>query len=87
MIKLEFPLHPYLETIFGYSGNARKVVFYWEPENDKLMYDDVLESGTAYPWAYLIWAAHPTVKPLLSQCEHPILLLEQRKRQPYLTTF
>ncbi len=83
MKKLELPLYPHLETIFGYSGDAPQVVFYWEPENDKLMYDDGLESGTANAWAYLIWAAHPTVKPLLSQSEHPILLLERLKRQLY----
>lgn len=83
MNKLDLPLYPHLESIFGYTGKAPQVVFYWEPENDKLMYDDGLESGTANAWAYLIWAAHPTVKPLLSQGEHPILLLERRERQFY----
>ncbi len=81
MKKLELPLHPHLETIFGYPGDAPKVVFYWEPESDKLMYDDGFESGTANAWAYLIWAAHPSVKPLLTQSEHPILLLERRGRK------
>lgn len=83
MKKLELPLHPHLETIFGYAGDAPKVVFYWEPESDKLMYDDGLESGTANSWAYLIWAAHPSVKPLLTQGEHPILLLERHGRKLY----
>lgn len=83
MKKLELPLHLHLETIFGYSGDAAKVVFYWDPESDKLIYDDGLKSGTANSWAYLIWAAHPSVKPLLTQGEHPILLLERHSRKLY----
>ncbi|WP_297858819.1 hypothetical protein [Meiothermus sp.] len=47
MKKLELPLHPHLESIFGYTGDAPQVVFYWEPENKKLMYDDGLEGSTA----------------------------------------
>ncbi|WP_299432860.1 hypothetical protein [uncultured Meiothermus sp.] len=83
MKKLELPLYPHLETIFGYSGDAPRVAFYWEPESDKLMYDDGLESGTANSWAYLIWAAHPSVKPFLAPGLHPILLLERRRRRLY----
>lgn len=83
MKELELPLHPHLETIFGYAGLAPKVVFYWEPQNDKLMYDDGLESGTANSWAYMIWAAHPSVQPVLTQGEPPILLLERRGRKLY----
>ena len=83
MKKLEIPLHPKLESIFGYPGNAPKVVFYWEPQADKLMYDDGLETGSANSWAYLIWAAHPSVQSHLSNAGQPMLLLERRERKLY----
>ncbi len=83
MKKLELPLHPKLETIFGYAGNAPRVVFYWEPFADKLMYDDGSESGSANSWAYLIWAGHPSVKPHLAQSGTPLLLLERKERKLY----
>ena len=82
MKKLELPLHPKLETIFGYSGSAQRVVFFWEPFADKLMYDDGLETGSANTWAYLIWAGHPSVKPHLGQGT-PLLILERSERRLY----
>ncbi|GEM82701.1 hypothetical protein [Meiothermus hypogaeus] len=53
MKKLKLPLYPYLESIFGYPVDAPQVVFYWEPENEKLMHDDGLEGSTANARAYL----------------------------------
>lgn len=82
MKKLDLPLHPKLETIFGYPGDAQRVVFYWEPFSDKLMYDDGLENGSANSWAYLIWAAHPSVQAHLSGSQ-PMLLLERREHKLY----
>jgi hypothetical protein len=83
MKELELPLHPHLETIFGYAGHAPRVVFYWEPKSDSLIYQDGLTSGPANSWAYLIWAAHPSVKPILAPGEHPILLLDRPGRKLY----
>jgi len=83
MKKLELPLHPNLETIFGYPGNAARVVFYWEPQSDQLMYDDGQGSGTANFWAYLIWAGHPSVQAHLPQSEQGMLLLERSERKLY----
>jgi hypothetical protein len=83
MKKLELPLHPNLETIFGYPGSAPKVVFYWEPQSDKLMYDDGQGSGTANSWAYLIWAGHPSVQAHLPKSEQAMLLLERSERKLY----
>ena len=80
MKKLELPLYPRLETIFGYSGNAPKVAFDRDPESDLLMYNDGLQNGTASAWAYLIWAAHSPVQPLLSREVHTVLLLERRSQ-------
>lgn len=81
MKALELPLHPKLETIFGYPGSAPRVVFYWDAQADKLMYDDGQESGSANSWAYLIWAGHPSVKASLPQ--PGLLLLERRERKLY----
>lgn len=83
MKKLELPLHPKLETIFGYGGSAGRVVFFWEPFADKLMYDDGSETGSANTWAYLIWAGHPSVKPHLSQSSTPLLMLDRAERRLY----
>jgi hypothetical protein len=83
MKKLELPLHPKLETLFGYSGSAKRVVFYWEPFADKLMYDDGSENGSANSWAYLIWAGHPSVKPHLPQMAGTLLMLERAERRLY----
>lgn len=33
MKKLELPIHPKLETIFGYPGQAPRVVFYYDPHS------------------------------------------------------
>jgi len=83
MKKLELPLHPHLETIFGYTGDAQNVMFYWDPTSGKLIFDDGLECGPANSWAYLIWAAHPSVKPFLPQSEYTFMLLERRGRSLY----
>lgn len=82
MKALELPLHPKLETIFGYLGNAPRVLFYWDSQSDQLMYDDGRESGTANTWAYLIWAGHPSVKANL-QNQPQLLLLERQERKLY----
>ncbi|GEM87900.1 hypothetical protein [Meiothermus granaticius] len=84
MKPLELPLHPHLETIFGYNGSARRVVFYWEPWADRLMYDDGNETGSANSWAYLIWAGHPSVKPHLPQVTGSLLMLERTERKLYV---
>lgn len=84
MKKLELPIHPRLETIFGYPGQAPRVVFYYDPCSEQLMYDDGLESGSANTWAYLLWAAHPSVKGLVESAS--FLLLDRRERKLYALT-
>ncbi|RIH87080.1 hypothetical protein Mterra_01262 [Calidithermus terrae] len=86
MTKLEIPLHPKLEKILGYPGLAPRVVFYFEPGSDTLMYDDGHSSGSGNSWAYLIWAAHPSVKPHLLRLEGSLLLLDRRERRLYAAT-
>ena len=83
MKQLELPLHPKLENIFGYSGNADQVVFYLEPEADKLCYVDGIQQGSANTWAYLLWAAHPSVKPLYRS---GMLLLYRLERKLYIVS-
>lgn len=84
MTKLELPLHPKLETIFGYCGQAPKVVFYWDNHSDQLIYDDGRSNGSGNSWAYLIWAGHPSVRPsLANHPEHLMLLLDRQERSLY----
>jgi hypothetical protein len=83
MKQLELPLHPKLENIFGYSGNANKVLFYLEPEADKLCYVDGFQQGSANTWAYLLWAAHPSVKPFYRS---GMLLLDRLERRLYVVS-
>jgi len=85
MKKLELPIHPKLETIFGYPGQAPRVVFYYDPHSGQLMYDDGLESGSANTWAYLLWAAHPSVKGLVNHTAQSasFFLLDRRERKMY----
>jgi hypothetical protein len=85
MTKLEIPLHPKLETIFGYCGQAPKVVFFWDNQADQLIFDDGLGSGSGNTWAYLIWAGHPSVRPRLAgHPEHLMLLLDRQERSLYV---
>lgn len=88
MKKLELPIHPKLETIFGYPGQAPRVVFYYDPHSGQLMYDDGLESGSANTWAYLLWAAHPSVKGLVNHTAQSasFFLLDRRERKMYTLT-
>ena len=79
MKPLELTLHPKFEIIFGYNGPADRVVFYLD-ETDKLCYVDGLEQGSANTWAYLLWAAHPSVKPFYHS---GMLLLDRRLRKLY----
>ena len=81
MKKLDLQVHDRLEHIFGYSGNKRFVVFFWEPFADKLMYEDGEESGTANSWTYLIWAGHPSVKPYLPKESGLLLTLDRERRE------
>lgn len=81
MRPLELPLHPKFEAILGYGGNADKVVFYLEPEADKLCYADGFGLGSANTWAYLLWAAHPSVKP---HYRSGMLLLDRLERKLYV---
>ena len=84
MTKLELPLHPKLETIFGYCGQAPKVVFYWDNQADQLIFDDGHTNGSGNSWAYLIWAGHPSVRPsLANHPEHLLLLLDRQERSLY----
>lgn len=87
MKKLELPIHPKLETIFGYPGQAPHVVYY-DPHSGQLMYDDGLESGSANTWAYLLWAAHPSVKGLVNHTAQSasFFLLDRRERKMYTLT-
>ena len=78
MRQLELPLHPKLETLFGYNGTASKVLFYLEPDTDKLCYVDGFEQGSANTWAFLLWAAHPSVKPFYRS---GMLLLDRQSRK------
>jgi hypothetical protein len=86
MNKLEISLHPKLEKILGYPGLAPRVVFYFDPSSEALMYDDGQSSGSGNSWAYLIWASHPSVKPHLLQLEGGLLLLDRRERRLYTAT-
>lgn len=86
MTKLEISLHPKLEKILGYPGLASRVVFYFDPGSETLMYDDGHTSGSGNSWAYLIWASHPSVKPHLLRLEGSLLLLERRERSLYAAT-
>lgn len=81
MKQLELPIHPRLETIFGYPGQAPRVVFYYDPRSEQLMYDDGLESGSANTGAYLLWAAHPCVRGRVEPAS--FLLLDRRERKLY----
>lgn len=86
MTRLEIPLHPKLEKILGYPGLAPRVVFYFDPSSEALMYDDGQTSGSGNSWAYLIWASHPSVKPHLLRLEGSLLLLDRRERRLYTAT-
>jgi hypothetical protein len=84
MTKLELPLHPKLESIFGYCGQAPKVIFFWDNHSDQLIFDDGQGSASGNSWAYLIWAGHPSVRPsLANHPEHLILLLDRQARSLY----
>ena len=84
MTRLELPLHPKLESIFGYCGPATKVVFFWDNQTDQLVFDDGQSNGNGNSWAYLIWAGHPSVRPsLANHPEHLMLLLDRKERSLY----
>lgn len=83
MKKIEVPIHPRLETIFGYPSAQRWVAFWWDDMPDQLMYSDGQESGSANSWAYLIWSGHPSTRHELSRLDNPILLLDREERVIY----
>lgn len=66
--RLPLKAPPGFEEWLGYTGNAEKVAFYWEPCGNRCCYNDGhrVAAGTLNDSAWMVFCGHPAVSPLLT---------------------